>query len=589
MTATIFPRTQWAVENGSDVHLPSPLTITRASPDCERAAQTLFEGLVEKGIVAARVDSGGYIWVGLQDDPEAASWLQQYHFTPPKETRHSEGYWLDIRPAGIFIAGADGAGAFYGVQSQLNLLTGADLTGMTLFDWPYKPLRGIHLYMPDRQDIPFFKRLLKWLALLKYNTIFLEVSGGMRYQSHPEINVSWEKFCREAEAYPGGPQALQVGGTRHLKDSTHTELGGGSCLEQAEVKELLEYSRSLFFEIVPEVQSLSHSYYLCCAHPEIAELVDDPWPDTYCPSDSRSYELYFDILEEVIAVFQPRLLHIGHDEVYTLGVCPRCQGKSGNDLLAGDLLKIHAFLKDHGVRMALWGDTLMPFSFNAWEGGVARHVERENGACADIPETFRAIEQLPRDILISEWQGNTNPLAMQFFLKEGFEVYCGNFGDNFTAHTYQQWNERSESLHVLGGEPSTWCHVSEFAFSYNGCLFNMAFSAELLWWSYYRDSERNRLTAQVAGVMPQVRRMLGERNSFDTCSKGGSLHSTPVFLPPAEAAPLPFAPHLDGILLDSYSSWAKSRRVGFHPYLPGESKTQTYLGTSRPLSPAPRK
>ena len=34
-------------------------------------------------------------------------------------------------------------------------------------------------------SIPFFKDLLAWLASLRYNMVFLEVGGGMRYDRHP--------------------------------------------------------------------------------------------------------------------------------------------------------------------------------------------------------------------------------------------------------------------------------------------------------------------------------------------------------------------------------------------------------------------
>jgi hypothetical protein len=480
----------------------------------------------------------------LLNDPAAQKWIADNRIPLLDEIHRPGGYLLDIRPEGILLAGYDAAGCFYAEQSLRQMAEDDGLAYVSIQDWPYKSLRGIHLFMPGREDIPFFKKLLNWLATLKYNTVFLEVGGGMRYHKHPEINTAWEKFCREAEAFPGGPDALMVEGTRFIKDSPHTELGGGSFLEQDEVRGLVEYARSLHLEILPEVQALSHAYYLCCAYPEIAELPADPWPDTFCPSNPLSYEIYFDVLSEVIEVFQPRLVHVGHDEVRTLGVCPRCQGKSGNDLLGDNLLKIYHFLKERGIRMAMWGDTLLPFSFNMWEGGTARRMVRHNGNFADVPETFRAIEKLPRDILISEWQGNTNPLPMEFFIKEGFEVYCGNFGDNFFAHNYTRWDERSVSPQVLGGEVSTWCAVSEFAFAYNGCLFNMAFSAELLWWSHYRDAERGRLTAQLAGVLAKTRRQLGRDATTGTEICASISLATPVFHPV-------FAPHISGHLLDS--------------------------------------
>ena len=143
----------------------------------------------------------------------------------------------------------------------------------------YKPLRGVHFYLPGRGQIPFFKRVLTWLSGLGYNTLFLEIGGGMRYERHPAINAAWERFCAEATAFSGGAFGIQRS-QPFPKDSTHTELGSGSYLEKAEVADLVSYARALGIDVIPEVQTFSHSYYLCGAYPEIAERGDDPWPDT---------------------------------------------------------------------------------------------------------------------------------------------------------------------------------------------------------------------------------------------------------------------------------------------------------------------
>ena len=83
------------------------------------------------------------------------------------------------------------------------------------------------------------------------------------------------------------------------------------------------------------MQSLSHCDYLVIPHREIAEHPDDPYPDSYCPSNPRSYELLFDVIDEVLDVFKPQTVNIGHDEWYSAGFCPECRKKDASDLLAG--------------------------------------------------------------------------------------------------------------------------------------------------------------------------------------------------------------------------------------------------------------
>ncbi|NIR01632.1 MAG: family 20 glycosylhydrolase, partial [Gemmatimonadales bacterium] len=64
-------------------------------------------------------------------------------------------------------------------------------------------------------------------------------------------------------------------------------------------------------------------------------------------------------MEEVIEVFKPRIMHIGHDEAYTFRICPQCRKRTAHDILAGDINKIHSFLTSRGVRPLMWGDKLM--------------------------------------------------------------------------------------------------------------------------------------------------------------------------------------------------------------------------------------
>ncbi|MGC8001116.1 hypothetical protein, partial [Salmonella enterica] len=80
------------------------------------------------------------------------------------------------------------------------------------------------------------------------------------------------------------------------------------------------------------VPSLGHCDYLMLGHPEIAEIPEDPYPDTYCPSNPASYELLFDVLDEIVNVFKPGVINIGHDEYYSIAMCEHCKGKSGADI-----------------------------------------------------------------------------------------------------------------------------------------------------------------------------------------------------------------------------------------------------------------
>ena len=256
---------------------------------------------------------------------------------PAGAVTRPEGYAISASRDGITLIAADRAGAFYAAQTLAQMARRSD--NATTFslgrirDWPQCPIRGFHMYMPARWQLDFFYRCLDFLARRKFNTIFLEVGGGMQYERHPEIAEGWRRFCREHNEYPGGARALQT--TIPRKNSTHTEVAGSDALPKALVRELVAEARQRHFHVIPEVQSLSHCYYLLASHHELAERREDPRPDSYCPSNPETYRLLFDLMEEVIEVFDPEFIHIGHDEARILQWCSKCRKKSGARLLGG--------------------------------------------------------------------------------------------------------------------------------------------------------------------------------------------------------------------------------------------------------------
>lgn len=55
----------------------------------------------------------------------------------------TQGYYLSVTPSKVIIAGNDGEGTFYGVQSFLQLLQQAQVPAVEITDWPDNPVRGI--------------------------------------------------------------------------------------------------------------------------------------------------------------------------------------------------------------------------------------------------------------------------------------------------------------------------------------------------------------------------------------------------------------------------------------------------------------
>jgi hypothetical protein len=555
----VWPRPRQMALTSERLSLARPLRIeTRGEADWLAAeaanAAALLNRAAGRRVVSAGGGTGGPVLTLTSADALPGR-------RGVRAVRKAEGYALCVTSRGVVLAGADAAGAFYAAQTLAQLIEPGRpplLRGAVVRDWPKYPMRGAHCYLPPRGQLAFFGRFLDFLARLKCSVLFLEIGGGMEYERRPEINAAWRRFCRDALAYrpdsdpmpqslgsagirrrmgqdgsclhhPTGPVAMQVHRCFY-KNSPHTELAGGGCLSKDECRAIVAECRRRHIEVIPEVQSFSHSYYLCCAHPEIAERRDDPFPDTYCPSNPRTYEILFDVMEEVVEVFQPRLVHCGHDELYTIRVCPRCRRRTGHDLLAGDISRIHAFLAARGVRMAMWGDKLMNFRWASGRWGpvcglAGRRADEASGQSWSQPATWKAIDRIPKDILILDWYWSLNDASERYFRDHGLEVCYGNFD----ALRMAGFARRADPRFVLGAESSSWCEVSAPALGHNGVFHGLFPAADVLWTGRQMkrrdvcDVMARRLPAMIDELTGEGRWLVrGEGGELTCLSIGGS-------------------------------------------------------------------
>jgi hypothetical protein len=428
----------------------------------------------------------------------------------PQETAGEEGYAISANKEGVIIAANGRMGGFYAIQTLLHVITGRDkalsVPQMTVFDWPDKSFRGVHLMMPGRTDLAFYRRLIDLLAEFKYNRLIIEVGGGLEYRKHPEINRAWEEYIAKVLSLPGKGVGVQQS-QGYEKNSIHYALGGGSFITQQEARELIEYAQAREFEVIPEVPSLSHSDYLLQAHRELAERADDPFPDTYCPSDPRTYKLLFDVMDEVIEVFKPKRVNIGHDEYYSIGVDERCRGKKPAELFAGDITKIHDYLSARNIQTMMWGEKLLNITTTDGKryGGIERVTwDTKRNKVWVIPPTFEAVDRVPKDILILDWYWELGPYTQDFYREHGFRSIFGNFD----ASKFGFWAERSGSPNLQGGVASNWTVTKEYGFGHDGRIHNLVFSSELFWNRSYDASKKMELYGLIAELMPVVRQRL---------------------------------------------------------------------------------
>lgn len=372
-----------------------------------------------------------------------------------------EGYKLSLNENGGYISACDRSGFVYGIEAFLQLCNDGVVPNAYVQDAPYLARRGIHVGVPSMRQMPFFKSFIEnVVAPLHYNQVIIEVGAGMEYKSHPEINKMWETIKENVDkgVWPLAP---------------HLYIAEGSYLKQTEMRELVQFIKSFGIDVIPELNSLSHVQYMTAAHPDVAEVkneidtktvdlragdpaYDNFYPHCYCPSNPKSYEILFDLVDEIIDVFEPTIMHMGHDEVYDYGKCDKCRGRNV-EVFVEDIKKIHAHLKQKGVRMALWGDMM---------NDVNRYC---------IPES---IDLIPKDILLLDfiWYFALDKNTEVRLADHGFEVEIGNL---YSSH-FPRYKERMAYPGVTGGQVSTWVSNDERVLAYEGKIFDIAFTSDLL-------------------------------------------------------------------------------------------------------------
>ncbi len=399
-------------------------------------------------------------------------------------------------------------GRLYGASAIRSHYKKGIPSGM-LLNIPLCHFRTVKNYLPAEKDIDEFKQYIDMCMFYGYNTLMIEVGGAMVYDRHPEINEFWVNSCKQFYEYSGKTFDVQLS-VPWGKNSIHIENGGGKCLSHDAVRDIVAYAKERGFDVVPEVPSLSHSDYLLAGRTDFAEQPNDPYPDTYCPSNPKSYEILFDVLDEVIDVFQPTSVNIGHDEWYNFCLCDKCKDKNPAELYAEDIRKIYNYLASKGVKTIMWGEKLINSHFDTNNcpcgGAHSRLFYKPNGkktnfngkeldvyesrvllptqstehtddeTFCDIKAVYPAIGLIPKDILALNWYYQIYRNGDTEYHENSIPVAFGNFSSYNTKDWYQRIKEGYKGVCISDWGGSNFRYLQR-----KGLLFDIAYASMMIW------------------------------------------------------------------------------------------------------------
>ena len=398
---------------------------------------------------------------------------------------NDEGYAILVGEE-TTVCAKTGNGLLYGLLTLVQLKLGGELSCRLVYDYPSCSVRGYRVYMPGRENIGIFKEMIDLIVFYKYNSIILEIGGAMEYKKHPEINEHWVRFCQEAQTESNKYAKIHAKYS-YPKNSVHIENGDGSFLTQEECRDIAAYCRARGLEVIPECPTLSHADYLLLPHPEYAEREGDEIPDTYCPNHPGIYDYVFEVLGEVIDVFKPTKLNIGHDEFYSMCICDRCKDKDPVDLYIADIKRLSDFLTAQGITPMMWGEKLLKAVAPNGKhyGGWYTEKVYPDGTRYQIPDFYHCATKMPKEVTYLNWYWAFGDHLDRVFHDNGYKVVFGNFSATQCANFRERvkWG-------TSGGFVSNW-GSNEDEYMQRNCQYFTLISTAYAFWSEDYDSDKS--------------------------------------------------------------------------------------------------
>jgi hypothetical protein len=385
------------------------------------------------------------IRIGLaQDDPAFKKLIADHQAEMPKGGLGSEGYALEVTPDHVLIAATQPAGAYYGALRFMEMAAAAgggrgerlEIPAGTTVDWPDMAWRGLHLLVGGRSDLADLETIItRCMPQYRLNGLILEINYHFRFKSHPEVTEG---------------DALTVEDCRHLK-----ELGDRHGVR-----------------IIPMINCLGHQSWaahtaqLLKSHPEFDETPGAPADNkglycrSWCPSNPAVNKLVCDLIDEMVDAFHADAFHVGMDEVFIVGECPRCKGTDHAKLFAKAVNDLHAHIVGkRKLQMLMWGDRLLDgkaTGYGEWEAS-------KNG-------TAPAIDLIPKDIIVCDWHYETRyddaPAtypSIALFQQKGLRVWPSGWRSDQNVALLVKASQQNRTDRMVGYLATTWIGVGPVA------------------------------------------------------------------------------------------------------------------------------
>jgi len=294
-------------------------------------------------------------------------------------------------------------------------------------EWSF---RGICLGVPRQEDMGVFKQMIsEVLPAYKCNTLVLLIRYRYQFKSYPNVADSGALSAEQAAEIA---DLCRANGIRIIPKMNL--MGHQSEKERGSEQGLLRVFPE--FDETPDLESVRYCRSLCPRHPEVGHVV-------------------FDLMDEIIEAFAVDAIHVGLDEVFEIGKCPRCKDIPNSRLFTDWVNELYRHLiGDREVEMLMWSDRFLDgktTGFGEWE--------------ASMNDTWQDIGDIPSDIIMCDWhygERESYP-SIPFFSDAGFRVVVGPWREMKSTQSLIKYAAESKAKNLLGVLQTSWCDSGALA------------------------------------------------------------------------------------------------------------------------------
>jgi hexosaminidase len=329
---SIIPQPVTVIENEGSFTLPSAVTIRASShPEIIETAAYLKKKITQS--------TGKHVTIS-HTAPSATIRLVMNAIADT--TIGNEGYHLTVSPQHVLIKANQPAGLFYGVQSLVQLFP-KEIESDTVMkdvkwkapcvsitDYPRFKWRGLmfdvsrHFFTKEE-----VKKYIDEMVRYKFNVLHWHLTDDEGWR------IEIKSFPRLTQVGAWNVKKEGYFGTFSAPDPNEPRNYGG-FYTQEDIKEVVQYAKERFVNVLPEIDVPGHSLAAVVSYPELSctpgvekysvrsgepimdwsrgappiALVDN----TLCPANEKVYDFLDKVVTEVAQLFPFEYIHMGGDE-----------------------------------------------------------------------------------------------------------------------------------------------------------------------------------------------------------------------------------------------------------------------------------